>query len=487
MITQPYKLDLIPGGVPVRVPVSQYDAGSRNIIFQLYYGGMVFSVPAGAVVTCDGSKPDRKGFSYVVTASGSSVTVTVTEQMTAVAGETECQITIRKDGMVLGSANFLLVVEQAALPDGADISETELNTFTQIANHAAVSAQAAQEVARTLDDKKAALDKATAAADTARGDLQSATTAGNTARTNLVNATNAGTTAKASLETATNAANSAKDALEQPTKDAQAAAAALDTANGAAEHNLEELNTSSAMAQKIPKVSPAVAGNFPVLTSPGTLIDSGKKPGDFADAGNVRKLHNMTRIPKNADLNNYTTVGCYCASDNTEAATIKNCPLSSAFILTIYNSLGSNIANASGSPWSEFTQVLEFFTGHVARRLVHTGDDGIPSFDTWRWENPPMVPGMEYSTTERWNGNPVYTKLVNCGTLSGDTATYTIMNLSGISSVIRCEGAAGGCSLPYGMKGEYHYGYYSTDKTKIIFYYCGLSGTLYTRIWYLKS
>lgn len=31
------------------------------------------------------------------------------------------------------------------------------------------------------------------------------------------------------------------------------------------------------------------------------------------------------------------------------------------------------------------------------------------------WENPPMVPGVEYRTTERRNGKVVYTKLIDCG------------------------------------------------------------------------
>ena len=38
--------------------------------------------------------------------------------------------------------------------------------------------------------------------------------------------------------------------------------------------------------------------------------------------------------------------------------------------------------------------------------------------DVWReWEylNPPMLLGVEYRTTERWQGKPVYTKSVDCG------------------------------------------------------------------------
>ena len=43
---------------------------------------------------------------------------------------------------------------------------------------------------------------------------------------------------------------------------------------------------------------------------------------------------------------------------------------------------------------------------------------------TWlpaEWENPPMLPGTEYRTTERWKGNAVYVKLVDFGALPNNT------------------------------------------------------------------
>ena len=44
--------------------------------------------------------------------------------------------------------------------------------------------------------------------------------------------------------------------------------------------------------------------------------------------------------------------------------------------------------------------------------------------DVTEWYNPPTVVGKEYRTTERFNGKPVYTKLINCGKMpiNGDMA-----------------------------------------------------------------
>jgi hypothetical protein len=41
----------------------------------------------------------------------------------------------------------------------------------------------------------------------------------------------------------------------------------------------------------------------------------------------------------------------------------------------------------------------------------------------WEWENPPMVPGVEYRTTERYNGKPVYIKEISCGSVSATGIT----------------------------------------------------------------
>lgn len=37
------------------------------------------------------------------------------------------------------------------------------------------------------------------------------------------------------------------------------------------------------------------------------------------------------------------------------------------------------------------------------------------------WQNPPMIVGQEYRTTERWNNKAVYTKAVDCGALPNST------------------------------------------------------------------
>lgn len=58
------------------------------------------------------------------------------------------------------------------------------------------------------------------------------------------------------------------------------------------------------------------------------------------------------------------------------------------------------------------------------------------TWDKWGWENPPMIPGVEYRTTERWNGKPVYAQLVNLGTLPNATSGAVPLPITGAEKFI---------------------------------------------------
>jgi hypothetical protein len=49
------------------------------------------------------------------------------------------------------------------------------------------------------------------------------------------------------------------------------------------------------------------------------------------------------------------------------------------------------------------------------------------AWQPWEWENPPMIMDTEYRTTERYNGKPVYVKLINAGNSEdGKTISYGV-------------------------------------------------------------
>ena len=50
---------------------------------------------------------------------------------------------------------------------------------------------------------------------------------------------------------------------------------------------------------------------------------------------------------------------------------------------------------------------------------IHSSGTWYP----WEWVNTPMSLGVEYRTTERYQGKPVYVKLVDCGNVASGTKT----------------------------------------------------------------
>lgn len=52
----------------------------------------------------------------------------------------------------------------------------------------------------------------------------------------------------------------------------------------------------------------------------------------------------------------------------------------------------------------------------------------------WEFVNPPLILGVEYRTTERYLGKPVYAKLINCGNLPGPGSTKNVSH--GVSNCL---------------------------------------------------
>ena len=73
------------------------------------------------------------------------------------------------------------------------------------------------------------------------------------------------------------------------------------------------------------------------------------------------------------------------------------------------------------------------------------------SADTWdefEWDNPPMVLGVEYRTTERYNGAPVYTKLIDLGNMPSNGSGKWVEHGTGSQTPIRVCGRIPSYTLP---------------------------------------
>lgn len=73
--------------------------------------------------------------------------------------------------------------------------------------------------------------------------------------------------------------------------------------------------------------------------------------------------------------------------------------------------------------------------------MLHRGRSGN-TWLPWEWPNPPMQLGVEYRTTERYLGKPIYCKVVDCGNLPNAGRKTVSIGVSGLEKVIDVSGCA---------------------------------------------
>ena len=107
----------------------------------------------------------------------------------------------------------------------------------------------------------------------------------------------------------------------------------------------------------------------------------------------------------------------------------------------------------------------------------------------WEWVNPPMLPGVEYRTTERYLGKPVYVKTVDFGALPN--ASYKFVGIENGASIIRVSAlASNGKTLPGSIgasQREQVLCMGSSNSVEIITYADASSLTATVTAWYTKT
>lgn len=156
MIQQEINLNLIPSSEPVVVHCNQYDEGKSRIIAHLFNGSNPYTPSANATVKVQGTKPDNHAYQYWCEISGSTVTIDVNQQMTAVAGRVPSQLIVNETTGLTGSFAFYLDVQESTLPSNIDISETDIPILTEEAQEAAQRAIMAAASAQDSADDAAA-------------------------------------------------------------------------------------------------------------------------------------------------------------------------------------------------------------------------------------------------------------------------------------------------------------------------------------------
>lgn len=184
--------------------LSQYDVG-REISFVMKDGSEEYTVPSGATVKLEGTKPSGFGFTITCTVNGSTATAVTTEGMTDEWGTVVAELVVRQGDNRIGSSNVRFDIERSPHPEGTtdgsaeqiipaltlllrqieedlDDAEADIETMTQLktATETAAGNAAASETAAGQSATAAAASKT--AAETAKGAAETAQTAAETAQ-----------------------------------------------------------------------------------------------------------------------------------------------------------------------------------------------------------------------------------------------------------------------------------------------------------------
>lgn len=131
---QNIKLNLVPGGVPPVLNVSQYDS-AYDVHFTIYNGAQLFEIPDDVSIQFQETKCDGNGFTVGATKSAQTgqCYIWMQEQMSAVPGDQICELVLTNTTEdQIGTANFIMRVEPAALNKSTVISESEIAYANQV-------------------------------------------------------------------------------------------------------------------------------------------------------------------------------------------------------------------------------------------------------------------------------------------------------------------------------------------------------------------
>ena len=98
-----------------------------------------------------------------------------------------------------------------------------------------------------------------------------------------------------------------------------------------------------------------------------------------------------------------------------------------------FNKISMDITNID-SEISKFNSYLQFESVEYPGCFYRIIDKEV------EWVNPPMIIGVEYRTTERFNGKPVYVKLLVTNTLPSKGEWVGIDLGTNNASIIECKG-----------------------------------------------
>lgn len=111
MVSKYAKLDVVPGGDPVKFFISENDIRSRTLIFRLFAREGELEIPSGATVTLEAKRPDGAEFEIAGTRNNLELKFILPEAVAEQAGTIPAQVAIKTSDSELRTERILIVVD----------------------------------------------------------------------------------------------------------------------------------------------------------------------------------------------------------------------------------------------------------------------------------------------------------------------------------------------------------------------------------------
>lgn len=127
-------LDFVPGKAPEICHTSQYDIG-RKFKINLLNAGSPYALNGNESIMLRLRKNDTTAITMILTNPGqgsTSVLFSTTQQMTASAGKSTCEIRLTEGNAIVASSNFIMDVEEDPLNHGVTSSSAIYDLTQQV-------------------------------------------------------------------------------------------------------------------------------------------------------------------------------------------------------------------------------------------------------------------------------------------------------------------------------------------------------------------
>lgn len=391
------------------------------------------------------------------------------------------------------------------------VSAEQARSEAESSRVSAENARAAAETARA-DETAGIVARATAQANAAAGSASQAAGSEQSAKDAAGTAINAATSASQSAAAASGSASQAQASAAAAAQSAASVDGINKTAQswavgGTGTRPGEDTDNAKYWAQQ---AQAAVGGDFATkVEAQGYVTEHNQSDAAHSDlraavAGSVRydAEQNLTDAQKTQARGNINAapggygLGETIPNSSYDADTITE----SCFFFTKNNtptndwSYGICISRSQNIKiqimWSEQGSGPWEYDGCYAERIMKAGIWG-----PWEWVNPPMLLGVEYRTTERYLGKPVYCKLVDCGAVV--EGKVVDLGLNKPAAIISVDAIVNNAPSPafYEASGlgaygnSYYVDYYNaTPKTGSITFHIGSGQPQgYVKVKYIKT